>query len=94
MIPPARPLRTELNDALVGGIRERGAEAVGMVIMAIAYLVIGILTMLVLLGASSIFGIDRTALPVTVMTLLSAGISLLVGRSVRSLLRDGEKRRD
>jgi hypothetical protein len=86
MNPPTRPIRVELNDAIVGGIRQRGADAVGLVIMGIAYLVISVLALLVLLFASSVFGIDRTALPVTIMTLISAGISWLVGKSIRPLL--------
>lgn len=85
MNPPARPIRVELNDALVGGIRQRGADAVGLVIMGIAYLVVGVLALLVFLCAGSVFGVDLTVLPVTIMTFLSATISWLTGRSIRAL---------
>jgi hypothetical protein len=87
MNPPARPIRVELTDALVAGIRQRGADAVGLVIMAIAYLVIAVLVLLILLPVSSVFGIDWTATAVSVMSMISGIVSWLIGKSVRSMFR-------
>jgi hypothetical protein len=94
MNPPARPIRTEFHEAVVGGIRQRGADAVGLVIMGIAYLLIAVLALGVLLFASSVLGIKQTALPVTVMTILSGLISWLVGKSLRWSFTDSGEGKD
>ena len=87
MNPPPRRIRVELSDALVGGIRQRGADAVGLVIMALAYLTITVLILLVLLLVNSAFGIDRTAATVSVTSMISGAASLLIGKSVRLSLK-------
>jgi len=78
--PPARPLRTELNDALVGGIRERGAEAVGLVLVGIARIVIAVVVLALQLIASSLLGYEVTALPFVGMTAVSILVSWLTTR--------------
>lgn len=83
MNPPARPIRTEFHEAVVGGIRQRGADAVALVIMGIAYLMIAVLALGVLLFGGSVLGVKQTALPVTLMTILSGVISWLIGKSAR-----------
>jgi hypothetical protein len=80
MNPPAGPLRTEVNDAVVGGIRERGSEAVGMLIVALARLVIGVVAFLALYGLSSVFGIEVTTWPAAGMTVISGLVSWLTTR--------------
>lgn len=56
MNPPARPIKAELNDALVGGIRQRGPDAFGLIIDAFARLLIGAVTFVVLFALSRIAG--------------------------------------
>jgi hypothetical protein len=78
MNPPAGPIRAELNDALVGGIRQRGPEAVGLVIVGLARLVVAVTALIVLLFASSVLGFNVTAGPFVVMSGLSGAISWLL----------------
>jgi hypothetical protein len=85
MNPPAGPLRTEVNDAVVGGIRERGSEAVGMLIVALARLVIGVIAFLVLCGISSILGVEVTTWPAAGMTVISGLVSWLTTRDGKNL---------
>lgn len=63
MNPPARPIRTELSEAVVGGIRQRGAEAVGLVIMGLARLLVTFAALLILLFGSSVLGLKVTSIP-------------------------------
>jgi hypothetical protein len=82
MNPPAGSIKTELNDAVVGGIRQRGPDAVGLVIVGIARLIVGVATLGVLLGIGAIFGYDATAAHFAGLTGVSALVSWLVaGRS-------------
>lgn len=83
MNPPAGPIRAELNDALVGGIRQRGPEAVGLVLIGLARLVVAVATLVVLLFASSILGFDVTTGPFLAMSGLSGVVSWLVTRRGR-----------
>lgn len=83
MNPPAGPFRTEVNDAVIGGIRERGPEAVGMMIIALARLVIAVITFLVLYGVSSILEIEVSAWPAAGMTIISGLVSWLTTRDGR-----------
>jgi hypothetical protein len=61
MTPPSNSVRGELNAALISGIRRHGSDAVGLVIIGIARLVIGVSTFCVLLGVGAIFGYEVTA---------------------------------
>jgi hypothetical protein len=54
-------IRRELVEAVIGGIRERGPDAVGLMLMGIARLLVGAATLAVVLGASAISGYDLTA---------------------------------
>lgn len=72
MNPPARPIRVELNDAIVGGIRKRGPDAFGMVIDALARLIVGVVVFCVLFALSKIVGYQATSIgPYLGMTGLS-----------------------
>ncbi|HVD40252.1 MAG TPA: hypothetical protein VNC16_04520 [Solirubrobacterales bacterium] len=84
MIPPARPIRTEMTDAVVAGIRARGAEAVGLLIVGIARIAIAVLVLVLLLIASKVIGIDVSAVPFAAMTGLSALVSWLITRKQRT----------
>lgn len=80
MNPPARSLRTELNDALVGGIRERGPEAVGMVLVGVARIVVAVLVLSLQLVGSSLLGYEVTAIPFAGMSAVSIWVSWLATR--------------
>jgi hypothetical protein len=74
MTPPPRSIRGELNDALIGGIRRRGSDAVGLVIMGMAKLAIGVVALAALLAVGAIFGYD-----ITVLAGLATAVAGLVG---------------
>lgn len=84
MNPPAGTLRTELNEAVVGGIRQRGAEAVGVVIVGMARLLVGMAILAALLSVSWIFGVDITAIRFATMTGVSSGLSWVATRRPRA----------
>ena len=84
MNPPARPLKTELNDALVGGIRERGSEAVGFFIIAVTRIVIAVLVVAVQLLASVALGYGVTVVPFAGMTVIGGLVSWLTTRKIAS----------
>jgi hypothetical protein len=83
LIPPIRPIRTEVTDAVVEGIRERGAEAVGLLIVGLARIVIGAIVLALLVIAGEVVGIDVSAVPFAAMTGLSALVSWLMTRGER-----------
>jgi hypothetical protein len=78
MNPPARPLKTELNEALVGGIRQRGPEAFGSMLVALARIAITVVVLILMLFASWAFGYQVTAWPFAGMTTLSGLVSWLL----------------
>jgi len=100
MNPPAGPIREELNDALVGGIRQRGPQAFGLVIMGIARLIVAVLTFAVLYGFSWAFNLEISAGPFVGMSAVSALVSWLITKDVRwgvskdSSDRSSDKSRD
>jgi hypothetical protein len=81
--PPARSIRTELNDAVVGGIRQRGPDAVGLLIMAAARIVIAVVVLGLLFVASSLLGYPVTTWPFVGMTGISGLVSWLTTRDRR-----------
>ena len=81
MIPPAKPIRVEVNDAVIGGIRERGPEAVGLLIIGLARILIAVLVLGLLLIASSVLGVNVSAVPFAGMTGLSGLVSWLITRN-------------
>lgn len=83
MNPPARPLRTELNEALVGGIRQRGPEAFGSMLVALTRIAITVVVLALMLVASWAFGYDVTAGPFAGMTTISGLVSWLLTRDRR-----------
>jgi hypothetical protein len=90
MCPPAGSIRAEVNDAVVGGIRQRGPDAVGVVLMGVARLVVGVLTLMVLLGACSILGYEVTVLPFSGMTCISGLVSWIATREGAEEERAGQ----
>ena len=91
MHPPAGPIRAELNDAVVGGIRQRGPEAVGLVIVGVARLTVALASLLVLLLGSSVLGLEVAAGPFVAMSGLSGLLTWIItkGRGRRA----GQNRR-
>jgi hypothetical protein len=80
MNPPAGSIRAELNEAVVGGIRQRGPEAVGVVLIGVAHLVVAFIALTVLLFATLVLGFEISAVPVLLMSALSGVVSWLVGK--------------
>jgi hypothetical protein len=72
MTPP-ESLKGELNAALIGGIRKHGSDAVGMVIVGMAKLVIGVAGLGLLLGVGALFGCGMTPVHLTAAT-FAAGL--------------------
>ena len=80
LIPPTRSIRAEVTDAVVGGIRQRGAEAVGLLIVGTARVVIAVMVLVILVVAGKVIGIDVSAVPFAAMTGISALVSWLLTR--------------
>lgn len=80
MNPPARSLRTELNDALIGGIRLRGPEAFGWMLVALIRIAITVIVLVLMLMASWAGGYEVTAWPFFGMTTISGLVSWLLTR--------------
>ncbi len=74
MTPP-ESIKGELNAALIGGIRKRGPDAVGMVIMGIAKLIVGVASLGVVLGLGALFGCEMTPVHLTGATLIAGLVS-------------------
>ena len=77
-------IKGELNAALIDGIRQRGPDAVGMMIMGIARLIIGVLTLGIVLGLGALFGYDMTAVHLTGATAVAGLVSWWTGGASRS----------
>jgi hypothetical protein len=75
------PIRAELSDAVLAGIRQRGPEAVGLLIVGLARLAIGSLTFGALLGIGTVFGYGATPLHAAG---LAAATTLCVWRASRA----------
>lgn len=75
-----RPLKTELNEALVGGIRLRGPEAFGWMLVALIRIAIIVVVLVLMLVASWVLGYDVTAWPFAGMTTISGLVSWLLTR--------------
>jgi hypothetical protein len=80
MNPPARPLKTELSEALVGGIRQRGPEAFGSMLVALMRIAITVIVLALMLIASWAFGYDVAVAPFAGMTTISGSVSWLLTR--------------
>jgi hypothetical protein len=77
-------IKGELNAALIGGIRQRGPDAVGMVIIGIARLIIGAATLGLVLGLGTLFGYDMTAVHLTGATAIAGLVSWWTGATSRT----------
>jgi hypothetical protein len=77
-------IKGELGDALIGGIRQRGSDAVGLVIMGIARLIVGVMALSALLGIGAVFGYEMTPGHLAGATAAAGLISCLMGGDSRS----------
>lgn len=78
MSQPRESIRGEMSDAVVGGIRQHGAEAVGLVLMGLARLFVGAATLGVLLVVGAVTGCDLTATRFMGAICVGAVVNLLV----------------
>ena len=62
MTPPAGSIKAEVNQAVARGIRRRGPDAVGVILMGMAKLLVAACALGVLLTAAALSGYDLTAL--------------------------------
>lgn len=81
--PPIGSIRTEIHAAVVDGIRQRGPAAAGMVVMALARLLVVTVTLTFLAVGSTVLGYEPSPLPYTAMTAASALVSWLTVKSER-----------
>lgn len=83
MNQPTASIRGELSDALVCGIRRRGPDAVGLLIMGLARLIVATAALGALLGVGALFGYDISAAQFAGLTGISALVTWLMadGRS-------------
>ena len=77
-------IKGELNAALIGGIRQRGPDAFGIVIMGIARLIIGALTLGLVFGLSALSGYQMTAVHLTGATAIAGLVSWWTGAASRT----------
>ena len=75
---PAGSIRTELNRAIVGGIRQRGPEAVGLILVGAARLLLAFLAVVFAQALSvAVFGLGVASMPSVTISVLSAAASVL-----------------
>jgi hypothetical protein len=78
MAAPAGSIRTELNRALVGGIRQRGPEAVGLILVGAARLLLAFLAVVFTQALSvTVLGLGLGSTPSMTISVLSAAASVL-----------------
>lgn len=61
MTGPEESIRSEFASAITSGIRRRGPDAVGIVLVGVAKLLVAALAIAILLLASALSGYDMTA---------------------------------
>lgn len=77
---PDQSIRAELNHALARGIRRRGPDAVGLVLIGMARLAITASTLAVLLVAAAVFGYNASGLGLASATVVAGLLNWLAGR--------------
>lgn len=80
MNPPTESIKAELSHAVTRGIRRRGPDAVGLVLMGMASLAITALSLTMLLLAAAVSGYDPTTLAFAGVTIVVGLLDWLVGR--------------
>lgn len=81
MNPPPRTIRREAIEAIAFGIRERGPEAVGMLLVGLvrivlAVAVLAVLLLLQLLGISTL-GFSVESVPFAAVSVISVALSVM-----------------
>jgi hypothetical protein len=59
--PPTRAIRAELVEVIAEGIRQHGPDAVGLLIVGLARVIVGAAALTIVLGIGTIFGFDGVA---------------------------------
>jgi hypothetical protein len=77
MTSPGGSIKTEMNHAVAKGIRRRGPEAVGVVLIGMAKLLVAACALGILLAAAALSGYDLTALHLAGVTALAAVVNWL-----------------
>ena len=72
-------IKGELSDAVRSGIRHRGPDAIGLVLVGMARLIVGTATLGVLLAVGAVSGYDITAPKFAGVTGAAALINWLLG---------------
>lgn len=85
---PAGSFRSELGNAAVGAIRQRGSEAFGVFFIGIAYVLVALLALFLFLLTYRLFGVDFAPVPVTMVSVLSSAVGWAAGRTVWGRLLD------
>jgi hypothetical protein len=78
MSPPTNSLKAEASHALASGIRSRGPDAVGVVLMGMARLIVTVSTLVILLLAGMVSGYDITASHAFGATVIVAALNWLL----------------
>jgi len=84
MRPAARSIKGELGNAVIDGIRRHGADAVGLVIIGVARLIVGAAALGVLLASSAIADYDLTAAHFAGLTAVAALVNWVATGSSRA----------
>lgn len=82
-----RSIKQELSEAVIGGIRERGPDAVGLLLIGVSRLLVGAATLAVLLVAGSISGHDLTAVHLAGLGALAVLLNVLIAPRSTSVAR-------
>jgi hypothetical protein len=80
MSPPTESIKAELSHAVARGIRRRGPDAVGLVLIGMARLAITASTLAVLLVAAAAFGYNASGLGLAGATAFAGLLNWLAGR--------------
>jgi ribonuclease HI len=84
MSPSTNSIKTEVNHAVASGIRKRGPEAVGVVLVGMARLTVNVSALVILLLASAVFGYGITASHAFEFTAVIAALNWLVTGNART----------
>jgi len=78
MEPPARPIRTEFKEATIAAIRQRGPEAIGLLLIGLARLLLATAVLVILhVAGATMFGFNLMSVPFAATSVISVGLSFL-----------------
>jgi hypothetical protein len=78
MQPPARPLKSEVRDVIVIGIRTSGPRAVSMLLIGFVRLILALVALLMLhLVGAEMFGFSLLSIPFASVSVISGALMLM-----------------